>query len=179
MKKLFIGIGLLGGIGTLGYGLYKYYMVQIAKAMNYCYKIKSYKINNFSMTNLSMNLGVLFRNQSEFDLDIYGYNITVYINDVKTAVLKSNSKTAIAHNDTTLINMQVDVNPQIIFSDTKKLAQIILWSVTDTSKIIIRIEGTLSAGASFITVKDLPLKISMSMKEIMTDDPNAEICTVN
>jgi LEA14-like dessication related protein len=177
-KKLLIGTGFAAGFILLICGLYKWYMVQLDKVMQYCYKIKRYKFNTISLDKIDMTIDVLIRNKSAFDFDVYGYDMAVYINDIKIAKLKDQTNQHIVNNGLSLIKLNVNVLPKEVFKDAKKLGEIISWSLLDKEKVKITVDGTISAGSSFLKVRDLPIKITMTLKEIMTDDPNAEVCTV-
>ena len=177
-KKVLIIVGVIAGFGLLGYGLFQWYRTQIDKVMQYCYKIKRYKIIQFDMNKILMTIDVLIRNKSAFDMDINGYDMSVYINDVKIAVLKDTLTQKVNNNSLSLITLNVDVIAKNLFTDLKKLGQLIVWSAMDKSKVIIKVQGNVSASSSFIKIKDLPINISMSLQEILTDDPNAEVCSV-
>ena len=177
VAKFAISIGILVGVGTLAYAGYTFFKTEMKKLMNWCYKIKSYKINAFDLQHIDMTLQLLFRNNSDFDLTIYGYNLNVYLNDTLITKLSNTISQTINNNSVTLLTLPVNVVLSGLM-DFGKIADLVTKYLTDTSKIIIKVEGTISAGVSGLQVKDLPFSMSMSLKEIMTDDPNAEKCTV-
>ena len=177
-KKGLIVSGFIVGLGVLTYGLIKWYKYQIGQALNYCYKIKSYEIVKFDLNKILMNIKLLIRNRSDFDMDLYGYDIKVFINGINIAILKNNIAQKVNNNSLSLITLTVDAIPKNLFKNIQQLTELILYTATDRKKVIIKVEGTVSAGSSFIKVRDLPIDISMSLDDILKDDPNKEKCSI-
>ena len=176
--KTFLWIAGIIGAGLAGTGLFIYEKQQIAAAMNYCYKIKAYRLNKMTLSKISLSVDILIRNKSNFDLDIEGYDMTVYLNGTKLATIKSTKTQKITNNSLSQITVDVDVSPKGLFRNLTDIANIALLATTDKSKVIIKVDGIISAASSGIRAKDLPVTMSMTLAEITADDPNAEICTV-
>lgn len=178
MKKLLIATGFLAGFTALGWGLSVWYKGQMSKVMQYCYKIKRYKITRLDTEKIQLAIDLLIRNNSAFSMDINGYDLSVYVNDIKIAILKDTITQTVRNNSLSLITLNVDVIAKNLFKDAKKLGQIILYAVVDRAKFIIKVEGNVSASSGFLKIKQLPINISMNLDEITTDSPDSEKCTV-
>jgi LEA14-like dessication related protein len=178
LRKLLTITGILGGLGLLGFGMYQFFNEQINKAMNYCYKIKRYKFRQVTKDNIGMDIDVLIRNRSSFDLDVYGYNFNIFVNDRKVANVVNNTKQTINNNALSQVTVSVDFKPKDLFPTLNQALTLVYYATVEKSKFIIKVQGSVSAGSSFIKLKDLPVEITMNLQEITTDDPNKEVCSV-
>ncbi len=149
---------------------------QFDKAMKYCYNynIKRSKVNKISQSLIDIDFAVDFKNNSDIDAQIDGYSFDVLLNDNKISEVKSSSKVNIKANafTTIMIPIKIDLGGMNGIS----LPNILTYLATDRSKIIIKIKGSVSGGALGIKLTNMPVELSMSLKEIMTPskEPSTE-----
>lgn len=178
MRKTLIVAIVFIGIGLVGYGMYSFVTKEIEKATHYCYKIKRYKFRQLTKDNIGLDVDVLIRNRSAFDVDVYGYNFNVYVNNRKVANVVNKTKQTINNNALSQLTLSVDFKPKDLFPSLAEAALLVSYAMFNKEKFIIKVEGTVSAGSSGVQLKDLPLSITMNLAEITKDDPNKEICSV-
>lgn len=73
---------ILGGVGVLGFGLYRYFKSQVNLALQYDYNIKNFNI--ISVENDKINVSVDFdiTNKSNFEIILNSYDLQFYFKDV-------------------------------------------------------------------------------------------------
>lgn len=96
MKKVL----LFGGIGIAGFGLYRYFKYQISQALNYDYKIKSFKYENVDIPNnkIDVSLQIDLTNKSSFEVIVKSYDLKFGFKGVQFANSISNNSFVILPN---------------------------------------------------------------------------------
>lgn len=182
MNKKYIPYIIFGSafIVLAGLGIYVYRQVKLA--MNYCYKMSGFRIRSLKTTNIAFDLGVRFKNNSNIDVLVNGYDLDVYINDKKVSHVKAAHKTLIKGKAISILWVNVSFDPKKIFNDLGYIASLISYFLTAKEKIIIKIEGNVSLQQSFIKLDKFKIPtIEMNVKDIMADDPESkenEICEI-
>lgn len=163
-----------------GIGIYVWQQIKLA--MNYCYKLSGFKINKLKINEFDFDLGVKIRNKSNLEAIINGYDFDIFINDKKVSHIQSAQKAFIKAKDVSKLWVNINFNPKEIFKDLSYVADLISYFLTAKEKIIIRVEGNISAQHSFIKIERFKIPaIEMNLKEIMTDDPQStenEVCDI-
>ncbi|MDD5013543.1 MAG: hypothetical protein PHW73_00390 [Atribacterota bacterium] len=174
MKKGLIIAGLIIGLGALAAGFYAFYRRQIYLALQFCYKLHQITPITFSKNKVELKILLKILNRSSFDINLTGYDFDVYMNSIKLTHIKSNKENKILPNSSSIIELYVVINPKEVFS-TSEWVKIFEYFITDTSKVIIKVTGQLSAKLNFISMKNLPVTYESSMKELMKPaDPATE-----
>jgi LEA14-like dessication related protein len=150
---------------------------QFSKIMNYCYKfnIKKSKINKISSSVIDMSLAVDFKNNSDIDFLIDGYNIDVLLNDNKVSTVSS--KDSLTLKSKSFTTMVIPVNIDLGGMNAIPLASVIGYIITDKSKVNITVKGNISGGALGVKVKDFPIELTLNLAELMkpTSEPQ-QVC---
>jgi LEA14-like dessication related protein len=96
MKKVL----LFGGLGLAGFGLYRYFKYQIGQALNYDYKIKSFKYENVDIPNnkIDVSLEIDLTNKSSFEVIVNSYDLKFTFKGVEFANSKSNNSFVVMPN---------------------------------------------------------------------------------
>lgn len=178
MKKTLLGIGVIGGIIILGIGLTKLIKEQVRLLLSYCYRIKNVRLKSFKKDGVEMTIDFALKNQSDITLEITDFNIDVYLEGVKVTTIKKPSMDIVwKAKEVSVIPIDVVFNPQDVFKSSQ-LTDLIVKASYNYSKLNIRTVGTVSAKHSFLSAKNFPLDLSMTIAEAMSDDPKLEKCTI-
>lgn len=173
--------GMFIGIAGLIFGLYTFYKRQLYYVMQYCYKLYKFVPKKFSKDNFQFDLTLKILNRSTFMLQINSYNIDIFIQNKYLTSINRNDINIINPSGVSYINATINIVPKNIL-DPALLAQLLGYYITDKSKIIISVKGTLNVQSSFIKLKKLPIDYSDSLQNLLTPsaDPNDKmICPKN
>ncbi len=151
---------------------------QFDKVMKYCYNynIKQSKINKISSSIIDIDFALDFKNNSDLEAQIDGYNFDILLNDVKISHVSSSAPVKIKSKAFTTITIPIKVNVTSLLSKNLLNLETAKNLISDRSKIMIGIKGVVSAGALGLKVKDMPIEISMSLTEMMapSTEPTVE-----
>jgi len=178
MNKKTLLLIVIGGLGALAFGVYFNLKKQLELALNYCYKIKSFKFNSLTKNNIDITIGLLLRNQSVFSVELENYFFNIYINGRFIASVQSNKKQLIQAEGVSPLVINLAFNPSTKFS-TEEVAKLLIYGLVDRDKFKIKLDGYVSVNhAGIIKAKELPVELDYTLKELMTDDGQAETCKV-
>ena len=178
MKKFFLGIGILTGIAVIGLGMAKLLKEQVRLMFSYCYRIKNVVIRSFKKDNVDLRLDFLLRNQSDITLDILSYDFDVYLEGIKVGKLKDDNANIVwKARDISLIGANINFNPSTVFN-ASNLTTLLAKAGFNYKQLGIRMNGIVSVKHGFIKAKNIPLDMTMTIEDIMKDDPALETCTV-
>ena len=161
------------GIVGLGFALYAFIKREMLLAMSFCYKFSNVKLINTSKNNFIIDLTIKIRNQSDLRVNLTSYSFQVFINDKFVTTLSNETNTDVLANAVSELTIRIDFDPSKMFSLVDAL-QLAVIALTDQSKFFITINGSVSAKINFISIKNLPINMKMSLADIMKpEDPNA------
>jgi LEA14-like dessication related protein len=166
-KKLVIGsIVAVGGLSLIFLGTYlnkqyKMLMDGIVKAFT---KINGVVIKQLSLSNLQFTLMFKIVNKGDLSVDVTKQSYNLYINNIQVATLVNNNILRISSQSIT--NFPIDVN--LVTKDLLKAgANNLQYILTDKSKIVFKIVGTLTIKAGIITLKNLPIQQTFSLADLV------------
>ena len=179
-KNLIVG-SIIIGLGLLGIGIYAFYKRQIALVTNFCYKLANLKFINLKIDQVTLDLTVKFKNQSDISVGLSSYNFDVYINGNFITNISSTSDAVILANAVSSLVVRIDFNPSSVF-DLQGAGKLLYQALTDKSNFIIEIKGTVSAKINFVKINNFPLDINMCLADILApsnkDDTMNLQCTI-
>ena len=117
MKKLIVTILALGGIGMLGYSLFKYFNTQALLLKQFTYKITSIVIVKLTLTEIDINFAVVFFNQADFDVQVNALYLDIYLQGTKVGYVQDSTSFVIPSKGQTNIALSATFNPQIVLGD--------------------------------------------------------------
>lgn len=175
-SKVAFGLGI--GLTILGVGYWLY--TQVGFLMKYCYKIKYVSFSNISYSNVDVALTLAFRNFSLIKSVIAEVDIDLSVNDIFLCKVYSKDKQELAKNGISDIKFNVKVSPkQMLSNDLSKIIKLTGFLMDKNSeKVIIKVKGNVSINVLGMSLKKVSIDTSMSMKDILADDPNAFICDI-
>lgn len=172
-KQTVVGIVILT-MGAILIGSIIYFKNQIDKAINYCYKLRAVRFIKLQKDNIIFEIDILINNRSEFDIQINSYELGVYIDNIFITTIKSKNVTQIiSPQSKNIVTAVVDFKPDDLSPD--QVGQIITKAIFNRDKLSFRVSGKLAfLFGGLIEMKEFPIEISMTMKEIMEDSPESE-----
>jgi LEA14-like dessication related protein len=165
-KKILRWSGFIAGISMLSYGIYKYYMGQIEKAFQYCYKISNIKMRKLSKELISFDLFVKVLNRSNFDATVTHYNFDIIVQGKQVVNLKQENPFYVKANGVTEIDVLINFEPKIKYTLAEAI-DLILKGTTDKKNFIIEVKGSMGANIDFIKIKELPIDMKFTLEEIL------------
>lgn len=167
----------IGGITVLlasivGYGYYQYNL-----AMKYCYKLYNLKILKISNDLVRFNVQLKLRNFSSLSATITSFKLSISINDVKVTDVISTKKQMIKADSTSDISFDIEFSPKKVFN-IQDATKILVQIATNKDMLKIKTNGFLDVSSYGFSFKNIPIDITMTLKEMMENDPNALICDI-
>lgn len=150
-----------GAIGVVSIAAALAYL-QYKKLMNYVIKVYKANVNNLTINNLNFNLLLNFTNNSNIGFTIEKQIINAYINEKFVAKIENNVPSVIKPNSTSIININVDLNPsKVLGLLSTNITNILLRPETVRIKLDIKLRVKLW----FFRV-NLPFVFDKTLKEI-------------
>jgi len=160
------------GLGFWGFNQYRL-------LTKYCYKIKSVKFTSISYTKLAFVLNISLRNFSNIKASITSVKLDIYFDDIKMTTINSNKETVLVQNGVSNLAFNVSVNPKsILTTDFVKLGGLINALIGDKSKVKVTMRGTAGIKVGLVDIKKLDIDMTMTMAEMLADNPNAFVCDI-
>ena len=169
-----MAVGIVASVAAIGYGIYLFYKRQVALALQYCYKLHGIKIFHVRKDSINFEIGVKIQNRSNVTVTMNGYDLDVYMNEKKIANVKSDKRFIIAQSGISEVAFEVDFDPSKIF-DAKYLLTILAYWLTDQSRIVLRVTGTLNLSMDFIRMKDFKFDYQTTVQEIVNSAPDTNM----
>lgn len=161
-KKILIIVLILIGLSA-GFLYWQY-----NKLMNYTYKIKKFKILNFTKDRINLTMQLSLLNTSIFTINITDYNFKIYINDKHVGEVISGTPFVLNSNAETLVPINLDINPKKSFS-LSEIIQLVSYYVSDKSKIIFNFKGNAIVKKFGLQIS-IPLDLPYTLKELLEDE---------
>lgn len=128
---------IIGSLGLLGFGLYRYFKYQIDMAMKYDYKIKNFKYIGIEGNNIKVSATIEITNKSRFNLKITSFDLDLFYNGKKFADVISSKEIEILPNSSFEIKGEGIIN----VNDLKSTLPVFLSDVLKEKPIDIEVEG--------------------------------------
>lgn len=159
MKKTLLFIG---GIGALGYALYKYFKIQTDLLKNFEYKIVGIKIKKITKTELPFDLKIRFISKSSIDAKVSRIYLDVFVEGSNVGYVSENKEFLIPSNGSSDIDLAFSFNPQVIL---KNLSNIIL-SGLGKKDLAFGLKGFANVKSGFISTT-IPIDYQTTIKDYL------------
>lgn len=154
----------IGGILTLivGIGIYVYrqydHLVKAGK------KLIGAKVHNLSLSGVNATVYVEIDNKGDLSVDVIGQDYNIYVNDKFVSNVKVKDDIRINSNGKSILPLTINFNPQtVLMAGLVNLTSIL----SDKSKIIISVKGSLSIKTGVLSVKNFGFNVDMTLAEIV------------
>jgi LEA14-like dessication related protein len=129
---------IIGGVGLLGFGLYRYFKYQINQAMNYDFSIKNFKYLGIEGDNINVSATIDITNKSSFALTINSFDLDLYFKGYKFSHVSSTVSSVILPNE----NFEVTGIGVINAADLKETVPILVMDILKEKPIDVEVTGT-------------------------------------
>jgi LEA14-like dessication related protein len=153
---------IFGGIGVIGFALYRYYMRQINFLKDITYQVTGIKIRSITTSQVSLDITTRIYNASNVEATVKEMYLDLYINDARVGNITEVKDILILPTKTTDITFNFAFNPRLI---GKNLIDIITRSV-NAKDVIFDIKGYIRVKSSFVTAS-IPFEYQNNFKSLI------------
>ena len=160
-KYLIAGaIGVVTIAGALAYLQYK-------KLMNYTLKFRGLRVRKLKFNDFDFDISLDFINKSDIDFVIEKQVYNVYLNDIFVTKLENASPTTIKSNTSSLMALNVKVNPKDVL---EKIGINALNFVLNADKTILKVDAKLKVKLWFFNI-NIPYVYQSTLKDMLLPQP--------
>jgi LEA14-like dessication related protein len=159
MKKALL---IIGGLGLLGFGLYKYFKKQVDLISQFTWKIVSVKNVKISLSEFSMDITFLFTSIADLEAKIEKLYLDLYLQNTNVGFISDDRGFVIPAKGTSLVPLHISINPQSIF---KNLIDVTL-GVGREKDVRFKFSGFAKIKSGFLSTT-LPIKYETSIREYL------------
>lgn len=170
-KALKIILG--SAIVLTGVGIVAYFTRQAKLLAKSCYTMAGVIIQEISFNNVKFTLLLNVKNKSEIPFTVKNQRYKVYVNGLLVSEISQPEKTEIEGNSAKILKLDVEFNPQDLLRAGITNIEPLLY---DKNRLIIDLKGYMAIQSGLVTVNNYEVSEKMSLKELMTTDPDKEDC---
>jgi len=159
MKKALL---ILGGLGLLGFGVYKYFKTQASLLKDFTWKIVGFKIRKITLSELSLDVTFLFTSKADIEATISKLYLDLFLEDTNVGFLTEEKSFLIPANGSANIPLFISINPQYVL---KNLINVSL-GIAKSKDISFRLKGYANIKSGFISTT-LPIDYKTTIKEYL------------
>lgn len=152
----------LGGLGIIGFALYRYYTKQIGFLKDITYQVIGLKVRSITVNQVSLDITTRIFNASNVDATIKEMFLDVFVNGVKVGNVTEVKDIVVLPSRTTDISFNFAFNPRII---GQNLLDIISLSVA-AKDMLFELRGYIRVQSSFLTTS-LPFEYQNNFKSLI------------
>lgn len=153
---------ILGGIGVIGYALYRYYMKQINFIKDITYQVIGLNIKSITANQVSLDITTRIYNASNVEATVKEMYLDFFVNGVRVGNVNEVKDILILPTKTTDVSFNFAFNPRLI---SKNILEIISPSAT-SKNVIFDVKGYIRVKSSFITTS-IPFEYQNNLKSLI------------
>jgi len=156
----------LVGLGTVGIGLYKFYLRQYAILEDFDWRITNIKVISI-LPNLRVLMTYHITNNSEITATIEGYDVDVLVNGKKVSTIKNIdiSKKLKGFGGETAFNFVADVKYKDLGIGTGGFKKLVSGVLDDVKNSTVTFKGHVDIKRGFISLPKYPVDIVYKLSE--------------
>lgn len=158
-KALFI----LGGLGLLGFGVYKYFKTQVATLSNFTWKVTKFKIIKLSLSELSIDVNFLIRSDADLEAKVNKLYLDLYLQGKNVGFISEENGFVIPARGSADIPLHISISPQAIL---RNIIDVTLGSVK-SKDVMFKLNGFANIKSGFISTT-LPITYETSIKQYLS-----------
>lgn len=157
----------LVGLGTLGIGVYKFYLRQIAILEDFDWSIANIRIDSI-LPNIKVFMTFNITNNSELTATIEGYDVDVLVNGIKVSTIKSVdiSKKLKGFGGKTGFNFVADIKYSDLGIGTGGFKDLLSGVLDDVKNSTLTFKGVVDIKRGFITLPKYPVDVVFKLREL-------------
>ena len=159
MKKVLF---ILGGLGVLGYGLYRYFKTQADILKDFTWKISGFRIRKLTRDELNIDVTFLFTSQADLEAKVNRLYLDLYLQGVNVGFISQDKGFVIPARGSSSIPLNISINPQYVL---KNIIGITL-GIGQIKDVKFKMDGFANIKSGFISTT-LPIKYETTIKEYM------------
>ncbi len=153
---------ILGGVGVIGYALYRYYLKQIDFLKDITYKVIGLKVVGVSANQISMDITTRIFNASNVEATVSEMYLDFLINGIKVGSVNEVKDILILPSQSTDITFNFKFNPRTV---GQNLLDIISLSV-GAKDVVFDAKGFVKVKSSFIATT-IPFEYTNNLKSVL------------
>lgn len=153
---------IVGGLGVIGYALYRYYMKQLNFLKDITYQVTGLNIRSITASLVSMDISARIYNASNVEATVTQMYLDVFINDIRVGNVNEVKDILILPQQTTDITFNFQFNPRLI---GKNILDVITTSLT-SKDVRIKFNGYVKVKSAFIAAT-IPFEYENNLKSYL------------
>lgn len=153
---------IFGGLGVIGFSLYRYYKKQIDFLKDITYQVIGFRVVSITLDKVSIDIKARIFNASNVEATVKEMYLDVLINDVKVGNVNEVKDILILPTKSTDISFNFTFSPKLIGLNIVNL----ISSSVATKDLILRLEGYIKMKSSFISAS-LPFEYENNLKSYL------------
>jgi len=162
MKKALITTAILGGVGLLGYSIYRFYKKQFDLLKDFKYEVLSFNLDQLTLNNVTGKIKFRFHSVSDIEIMVNEFYMTFGLNNENIGYIQDSGTSHIipakGYND---LEFAFELNPQFII---KNAVDIIAYA-TKQKDALITLDGNISVSSGFVHTT-VPIKCNCSIQKL-------------
>ncbi len=152
-------IALVGGLGVIGFALYRYYKKQVSILEELQYQVVTFKPVELKPSRLSFDITVKVFNPSNIQVRITEMLLDVYLNGTPMGKVNENKAIDLNPGQTTLVTFNFAIDASSV---GKNLVDLITKTIA-TRKLVVDLKGFIRARSAFISTS-MPFDYQTTVK---------------
>lgn len=155
-------IAVLGGLGIIGYALYRYYKIQAKFLEDITYKVLGVRVAKISASAITLDITARIYNASNVEAVVKEMYLDLLVNDVKVGNVNEIKDIPILPQKSSDISFSITFNPQLI---KKNVVDLITFTIA-AKDMKYELRGYVKVKSGFITTS-LPFSYSNNLKSVI------------
>ena len=157
----------LVGLGTLGLGMYKFYLRQISILEDFDWRISNIRIDSI-LPNIKVFMTFNITNNSELTATIEGYDVDILVNGKKVSNIKNMdiSKKLKGFGGKTGFNFLVNIKYSDLGIGTGGFNKLLSGVLDDAKNSTINLKGYVDIKRGFISLPKYPVDVVLKLSEL-------------
>lgn len=155
-------IAVLGGLGIIGYALYRYYKIQAKFLEDITYKVLGVRVAKISASAITLDITARIYNASNVEAVVKEMYLDLLVNDVKVGNVNEIKDIPILPQKSSDISFSITFNPQLI---KKNVVDLITFTIA-AKDMKYELKGYVKVKSGFLTTS-LPFSYSNNLKSVI------------
>ena len=161
MKKVWVGLLSIGGIGLVAYGLYSYFQKQATLLKDFKWKIQSFNLDTISLQLIKGSVTIRFSSISDLEFLVTEFILKVYINGQEAGYVNDITQSLIPAQGYSDIPIAFTIDPQYLITD---VSDILAYTMKQKDAIV-TLNGYVSVKSGFVSAT-VPIKCDCSIQKL-------------
>lgn len=155
-------IFILGGVGIIGYALYRYYRKQVDFLKDITYQIIGVGIRNITLNEVTLDISAKIYNASNVEATVKEMYLDILLNGIKVGSVNEIKDITILPSQTSIVSFSFSFNPRVIAGNIVNIVSL----TTLLKDVIFSAKGYVTVQSSFITTS-IPFEYENNLKSLL------------